>query len=246
MFKPVLCAVVGALAYSTAALAEPIRLVNDGRAAGAVIPGPAFVNESSGDVLTGNANFSNDTTNIRAHGALVSSIADLMHISGTGNASSALTTTVPSEGGTGFASFNVVFEIDRPYLFNFEGVFGSSGVSQYSGGYWEAFLIQSLVEFPAFSFGFAVDRIEPGATPVSAEGLLAPGTWTFASRAFAGNGGFSPESPSNAAFASNSSFTFTLGLSPVEPAPVPEPATFTLITTGLLGAAHTRRRRKNA
>lgn len=237
--------IVAAAAWPATVLADPVRIVLQDRAIVAQVQTEAGIDrteQAGSDLLTATESQSTPTTTAAAQAMLASSIADPTHLFGTGSINTAITTTSPLlSAALGGSFFTVGFVLDSPHLFDFVGVFSSSGDTGPPGigaeAVWHAVLIDRSGTL-VFDYGTGSSSARPpDVTPLSAAGLLLPGEFYLTANVRA----ISRAAPGTSAAASGA-FTFTLDLTPSE-TPIPEPGSMWLLGTGLVVLARAARRR---
>jgi hypothetical protein len=231
---------VGVLAWPCVAVSDPIRVLRDDRVVGAVVVvepkvGPTrtfLVDEKRGsDNLSASVELSESNVSSQAMATLVSTVTP-HQFSGAQTVSTSATLlpqgTFASLGANASSDFGMVFELDRPQLFDFtDQITASANAHLHIGAFLFGMPRPGEVSFTVFAFNedqLDIPPFSPGSGLLRASGLLDARQWFFRVL-IEGSSGVPGGSSS---FIGNSSFTFDL-------TETPEPASLVLLVTGLLG-----------
>jgi hypothetical protein len=190
--------------------------------------------EQNAAVLTAMVTKSAGTTTAAASAMQSSDISDLLHLSGTGTATASITSGLAGRA-VGGSLLSLVFELDTPHLFDFEGAFASSGSqccdTGIAEGRWSVELDNPFGS-RKFDHGTSLDLSRPAdASVITERGVLTPGRWHL----HLGAGSVASLGTARA------DFRFTFNLSETAPA-VPEPASILLVGSGILGLTRAAQR----
>src|SRR4051812_22659697 len=243
------------LVGGTRALADPIVITRDARVTRLDVmfgTEPRRIETNGpGDVLTSTTSSPVRPGQGVARATMTSSFADPLHWAGVGAAS----VSVEQQRALAFAeaSFLTFFQVTSPVNYAFNGTLAASGsffppeTPDTGGPIAEAFLAfnQNPDGQPSSSGGLLFSVTTPffggnGSAAINPvfSGTLAPGVYALGATAGGiGNVGFF-----GGGQASTATFGFTLDFSPVA-SPTPEPGSFLLLASGIVGASSTLRSR---
>jgi hypothetical protein len=180
-------------------------------------------------------------TTAEGSAAVASDLSDPLRLSATGSTSVSYTTEIGEGSGNVASGFAVLFELDRPHGFVFDGDFETSGgaVGTHERADWSQWHVYLFGDGPGGSFSREVLAARRNdSMRFVRDGLLPAGLYSFTVGGWSVGGNFVPGPASGDVF-SNFAFSLDLGA----PAPVPEPGSLLLMGTGLGALVAARRLR---